>query len=167
MLVNLASGPGSLYPHLYPCTLVVEVRTDNQSSCGVFSGRHGGFESKLEMDQPMPRIHWEAEEDESAIGTGTHRFLIDRPARVGQDHQLRIFHYAVVSWVSSPYLAFSSVHKLVLSEQRGFRSGESEWEVQIDGPLIKATVCLGQYLPEALKRGEVALSKRDSLWGNP
>lgn len=134
----------------YPSTLVVDLYTDNRPECGVFSGRHCGFELPEEMEQRMPTLQ-EAFYDDASY----QRFVIDRPRSCVPVGQMRSYHYAVIGWDSGVYLAHPEVHTLVLFET--WSEQGVDWHVAVVGQRMHFSISLDHYQPGAVARGDVIL----------
>lgn len=106
--------------------LVVELdcgyRPGDHPECGVFSGRHDGFELPEEMDHRMPDIT--PEPDDSL-----RMFDIVAPNRPPPLHQHRRYPYVAIAWNLGGYLEYPVSTEIYLSIHE-------MWDVALKGVRI-------------------------------
>ena len=134
-------------PAAYPLTLVIRLDTDNRPECGVRSGTHAGFDREEEMNQPMPRFNVPSDDGMEYGNLGLYDFVIDRPERRAQEHQVLAYHYAIVGWDNSVYVQHQDIWRMTLNETQG------GWDVAIHRPGSNGlTLILPDYQPGWIQR---------------
>ena len=137
MLIQL-SGRFIIDPVQFPHRLVVELDVgdftgESHPECGVFSGRHDGFEEPEEMNRWI---------DGSPIDGDTpwiQRYEIQAPNRSQPSRCMR-YHYVAVGWHGGVYAAYPVPTEIVLEDSAG------SWSVSI-GRGNGVTVILDDYSP--------------------
>ena len=121
MMINTTRGV-VFDPTAYPGRLLITLETEGRMGCGVFSGRHAGFEGEAEMQQKMPTVQIENWSD-----GGVEVFEIVRLPRAPKN-QLRKYPYVVTSWQNLVYTEFAKSKELILTEHSQ-ESAPPLWEV--------------------------------------
>jgi hypothetical protein len=124
MLIQL-SGRFIIDPVQFPHRLVVELDVgdftgESHPECGIFSGRHDGFEEPEEMNQRMPEIPTEE-------GSGIRWFEIRAPRNRAPLHQRRGYHYVAIGWHDHVYVAYPLPTEIVLEDSEGSWSVAVGW----------------------------------------
>lgn len=138
MLIQLA-GRFIIDPGQYPRRLVVELEVgggfgiEDHPECGVFSGKHDGFEDPGEMNQRIPGSP--VDEDTPWV----RRYEIRAPNR-SQPSRRNGYHYVAIGWNGRVYIEYPIPTEIVLEDSAGF------WSVSI-GRGNGVTVLMPDYSP--------------------
>ena len=138
MLIQLANR-FVIAPTQYPRRLVVELEVgegfgvDSHPECGVFSGRHDGFNHPEEMNQRIP------ENPVDDVAPWTRRYEILAPNR-SQPSRCWRYHYVAIGHHCGVYIEYPTPTEIVLEDSAG------SWSVSI-GQGKGVTVLMPDYSP--------------------
>jgi len=139
VLIQL-SGRFIIDPGQYPRRLVVELdigggfRDEGHPECGVFSGRHDGFEDPEDMNQRIPGFLFDEEVP------WVQRYEILAPNRC-PPNQRRGYHYVAIGWHDRVYMAYPIPTEVTLENSAG------SWSVAIGRVDGGVTVLMPDYSP--------------------